>query len=112
LIPGGNSFSCAINATPEPIIIEWLKKVIDRIHFECFDRVLIVSSYEYYSGHALSANFGNHVEAAAAGHLNVEQYQVWILRENRFDGLRTASAFRDDFDVLHRAQHIPQTGSN
>src|SRR5262249_44024290 len=77
----------------ETLVIEGLEQVIERLHLEGLERILIVSRDEDDGGNLPEINLLQHVEAAHLRHLHVQKKQVGRVSLNQPDGLRPPAAF-------------------
>lgn len=80
-----------------------LQQIIHRMEFKCLYGVLIVRGTEHDMGPRLREARG-HIEARAAGHLDVEQNHIGMEISGHLHGLRSALGFAADFDVGVRAR--------
>ena len=93
-----------LSVCAETIAAERLEQVIERVHFERAQRVLVVGGDEDDRRHPLGADRVDHAEAVDAGHLDVEEDEVRRLVLDGRDRLRAVAALADDFDVLFLLQ--------
>jgi hypothetical protein len=75
-------------------------EVVDGAYGKGFDGELIVSCDEDGWGHVMRTNCVDDVEAADAGHLDVEQEKIGGRGFQTGDGLSAISAFGDYFDLF------------
>ena len=89
---------------PEPLAAERLEQVVERVHLERPQRVLVVGGDEDDRRHAFGADGLNHAERVEPGHLHVEEHEVWRVVLNRRHGLRAVAALGDDLHILFLLQ--------
>ena len=97
----------AIERGGQPRAVHRLQQVIERRELEGIDRVLIERGAEDHRGPRLAERRGD-VEAAGAGHLDVEQHQIGRQLGDLLRRLHAVFRFADDFDVGMRAQQLLQ----
>ena len=93
---------------PKAVAAERLQQVVERVHLERAERVLVVGGDEDDRRHLLGTDGLDDAEAVDTGHLHVEEHQVGHLVLNRRDGLRAVAALAHHFDVvllLQQRQH-------
>src|SRR5215212_4426908 len=66
----------------EPLSLERLEQIVERVDLEGAQRVLVEGGHEHHRGHPLGAHFGDHPEAVEVGHLDVEKDQVRLSCED------------------------------
>ena len=90
------AFECAVDRLPESFFIKWLEHIVDRVLLKSLDCVLIVSCRE--NNVRLMIDLFEHVKAVHAGHLDIQEDQVWFKLVDLFNGLVALGAFADHFN--------------
>ena len=93
----------------ETIAAERLQQVVDRVHLEGLQRVLVVGGDEHDRRHPIGADLLDDAKAVAHRHLHVEEHQIGMLMLNRADRLLAVGAFADELDVFFLRQQPDDT---
>src|SRR5260370_12380401 len=98
------------NGLANAFLVERLQDVVDRVHLEGLDRVLIVGSGEDDLRYRdLSVyQFLYDAESVQAGHLAIEKNQLGGMFLDQVDRLQSVTALGHDVDVLDRLQKVAQ----
>jgi hypothetical protein len=83
---------------------EGLHEVVERVHLEGAHRVLAVRGHEDERGHPVGADALDDLEAAEAGHLDVEEDEVGGVLDDALDGRGAVFALAEELDVGPRAE--------
>jgi hypothetical protein len=102
-------FPGTFDAFAQSALIEWLEKVIERVHFKCLDRVVVVGRHKDYRRHPLRSYFPDDIETGAIGQLNVEQNEVELGGSEGSDAFCNAAALTGDFYRSHSGKVFPYT---
>ena len=89
-----------------------LHEVVERLILERLDRELIEGGEEDDRGHAVGRAAANHLEAVDAGHLHVEEDDVWREPIERREHFVAVPAFTDDRELGKRGQHLPHASAS
>ena len=92
----------------EPISIERLEQVVERVHVERAQRVVVERRHEDDERHPLRPDGLDDLETVGAGHLHVEKDQVWLKPPDRVDRVSAVRALGDDFEPVFAGQQRPQ----
>ena len=92
-----------------PLLVERLQQVVDRVHLERLDRILVKGGGENDLGKSdfLVEQFLDDAEAVEAGHLHVEKDQVGIVLADQVDAFEPVLALGHD---VHVADIFQQEG--
>ena len=83
-----------------------LQQVVDRVHLECADRVLVVGGREDHRH--VAADQVEHLEAVELRHLDVEEQQVGRQLRHGLHRLEAVGALRHDLDVRFGGQVLAE----
>ena len=97
----------AIERRRQPRAVHRLQQVVERRQFERIDRVLIVGGAEDHRRPRLAQRRGD-IEAARAGHLNVEQHQIRRQLGDPLGRLHAVVGLADDLHIGMRGEQLPQ----
>ena len=99
----------ALDGRFEPRRIDGLQQIIDRVHFERFDGVLIVRRHEDDVRRRLRVDHApRDFESRQAGHLDVEKHDVGLQPGDRRDGFDAVAGLTDDLDAADLAEQEAQ----
>jgi hypothetical protein len=87
--------------------VDGLEEVVDGVHAEGLERVLVVRGGEDDDG--LGGQAGENLEAVEARHLNIEEADVGRVRREGCDGVFGARGGADDFDAVGAIEETAQT---
>jgi hypothetical protein len=102
----------ALDSLLEPHRVNGLEQVIDRVHLEGLNRVLVEGRDEN-QGRRLLVSFEQtpgDLESAQAWHLDIEKHQVRLVTLHRCDRLGTVTRLRHDLDDVRHTDPA-QAGS-
>ncbi len=94
----------AIDRFGQPLRAERLQQIVDRVDFECLQRVLIVRGDEDHGD--VAADEIEHLEAVELRHLDVEEQQIRLQFGDDLDRLEAIGALGDDSHVWHAPSDI------
>src|SRR5262249_1372100 len=94
-----NQRACTLERRGEPIPVDRLEQVIDRVHLEGLKRVRIKRRDKNCGWHVRDTDLFDDLEAAQSGHLDIEKNQGGVSGANFLDGRNPIIAFADDFDA-------------
>ena len=86
-----------------------LEEIIERIHFESFEGILVIGSGEDHQWDAVE--LFEELEAGAAGHLDIEEEQVGLESGDLSEGVFRVAGFAGDFDFGMRFEEAAQFGA-
>src|SRR5436190_13532252 len=86
----------------EPIAIERLEEVIDRMYFKGLKGEIVMRSHKDDGGQSRSANLFENGETAQFRHLDIEKNEVRLFLVDAFYGGNSVIALADEFDVRFR----------
>ena len=90
-------------------MIHGLQQIIDRVHFERLDCVLVVRGHENdVRGRLRVEQATRHLEPRETGHLHVEKDDVGLQTVDRRERLDPVARLADHFDAAHPAEQIAQ----
>jgi hypothetical protein len=89
----------SVNRFAESRAIYGLKQIIERVNFECPQRVLIISRYENDRRHSFRSNLVYYGESAEARHLDIEKDQIGRESLNCLDCPAPVRAFADNLEI-------------
>ena len=92
-LPRRDSAARAIERLGEPLRAERLEQVVDGVHLERADGVLVVGSGENHRRLVQRIDFSQDIEAVAIGHLDVQKEQIRAELEYLLDRAHTISRF-------------------
>src|SRR5215831_4300150 len=95
-----------IQGTVQFLRLDGLQQVIDRVHRERFQRILIVSGREY--NERLSLDPRQQIESGEPGHLNIQEQYVGRCHSNRLDRRRGIHFGAYDFHPPGRLKQARQ----
>ncbi len=102
----------AFNGLEDAGAVERLEQVIDGVHVEGADRVLVVGGGEDDERQVIEAAMVDEVledgEAVEARHLDVEEDDVGLVLFDELDGFNAVGAFGEDFDVADGLEQVLQ----
>ena len=106
----GGSGACARvrQRDVEPLLAERLEQVIDRVHLERLDGVLLEGGDEDDSRGQCRARQFQHFKPVQLRHLDVEEHQVGPQFGDRLDRFEAVGAFADNVDVGMKAEVFAQ----
>jgi hypothetical protein len=93
LRPRAQSLPRARHGFGEPFLAEGFQQVVDRVHVEGGQCVLIVRGREH-DRHRAPQQL-QHLEATELRHLHVQKQEVWRQLRHGFHGFEAVGAFRD-----------------
>ena len=96
-------------AAAQPLGAERLQQVVDGVHLEGAQRVLIVGGDEDHGD--VAADQLEHLEAVELRHLHVEQQQIGLQLGHRLDRLEAVGALGDDLDAGIAARYSRSTAA-
>ena len=85
---------------------ERLQQVVDRVHLECAQRVLVVRGDEDHRH--VAADQLQHLEPIQLRHLHVEEQQVGRELRHRLHRLEAVGALRHDLDVRFGGEELAE----
>jgi hypothetical protein len=93
----------------EPRTGDRLQQVIDRIRFECLDRILVVGGHEddVRMRRAAAIQVLEKLEAVEPGHPDVQEHDIGRQLRHRVDCARSIRRFADHLDIGLASQHQP-----
>src|SRR5919204_491092 len=92
--------SSALDRDLQPLGVDRLQEVVDRVHLERLDRVLIVRGDEDdVRGRARIEEPPRDLESGQSGHLHVEKDDVGLQPIDRRESLDAVAGLADDFDA-------------
>ena len=110
--PGFGAFANPLRALDrlgETLLLDGLQDVIDRVHLEGLDRVLVVRGDENDRRRPLHAGEArDDLEAVEPRHLDIEEHDVGPQLPDRFHGLVPLARFAGDLDAGDRAENALQ----
>jgi hypothetical protein len=99
----------ALDRLGEALLLDGLQDVIDRMHLEGLDRVLVVGRDEYDRRRVLHIGEARYdLEAIEPRHLDIEEHDVGPQLPDRFYGLVPLARFAGDLDAGDRAENALQ----
>ncbi len=99
----------AIDRRFQPARFDRLEQIVDGVHLECLDRVLVVGRHEDDLGVAASAEqTPGDFETGQPGHLHVEHHQVRRFLLDHAEGFEAVRGLRHDFDRAYLSQEKAQ----
>ena len=84
----------------EPLLCYRLQKVVERIDFECLNRVLVMGCHEYYGGHVLHADCASDFKTVHLRHLNIEEDQIRFERTDHLQRFFAVARLVNGADFL------------
>src|SRR5262245_10252730 len=93
----------------EPLRLDRLQQIVDRVHIERLHRVFIVRRHENDCGQPLRGDGLQHFEAIEVRHLNVEEYEIGPFVDDRIDRFAPSAALPDDRDTITRFEERADT---
>ena len=93
-----------------PLAIERLQQIINRIHLERPNGVLVERSRKHDLGkrHLAVEQLLQHAESVEARHLHIEEHQVRLMRPDQLDSFDSIGSLGKDFDPAGSLQEILQ----
>src|SRR5229473_2880432 len=83
----------------KPGAVKGLQQVVQGVHLESTQGILIESGDEYYRWNLLGCQGFEDTEAIDSRHLNIQKDEIWIPLLDEADGLLGISAFADYFHI-------------
>src|SRR5258705_8305107 len=90
--------------------VDRLQQVIDRVHLEGFDGVLVKSRHKYECRRLIIAleQAPGHLEAGETGHLDVEEYEIGLVPLHGRDRLESVARLGDHFEGPELSELVAQ----
>jgi hypothetical protein len=98
----------AVQRLPQAGLLDRLQQVIDRVHLEGADRVLVVGGDERDKRHLGFLEHAHDPDAIQFGHLQVQEREIRPLALDRFDRLFAGFRCGDDQHILERTKQRGQ----
>src|SRR5205814_8685999 len=99
-------FAGARDALSQPVFIEWLEQIVQRIQFEGSHCIFVVRSYKDHQRHAFGAYLPYDFQAVDVWHLHIEQDEIEFIRKYALDCFSPVCAFADKFNAVNRRQAV------
>src|SRR5262249_30466681 len=104
----GEFLAHLVNSLPEPLPVRGFKQIINRVHFEGVDCVLVERCHEDNQWQSIKFEHLQYCKTVQVWHLHIQQDEIGLFSLDLLDCCQAAVCLADDLDIIERREHSPQ----